>query len=31
MAVSNLYKLSVIETPAGQIRQLEDRSIDPGV
>jgi len=31
MAVSNLYKLSVIVTPAGQIRQLEDRSIDPGV
>jgi hypothetical protein len=31
MALTDLYKLSYIVTPAGTIHQLEDRSIDPGL
>lgn len=31
MSIANLYKLSVVVTPAGQIHQLIDRSIDPGI
>src|SRR4051812_33339011 len=31
MSITNLYKLSVIVTPGGQIRQIADRSINPGI